>query len=157
MDPRQLSDDFRDFLISLNEAGVEYLLVGGHAVAHHGYVRPTTDMDVWVAVSETNAERLVQAIRRFFNSAMPGLTKEWFLDPENVTHFGARPNYIEIVPKVSGLNFQEAYPRALAVELDGVAAKIISLADLIANKRASGRAKDIADLEKLSKLTGNDT
>lgn len=156
MDPRQLSDDFRDFLISLNEAGVEYLLMGGHAVAHYGYVRPTTDLDVWVAVSEANAEKLVQAIRRFFGSEMPGLSRDWFLDPENVTHFGARPNYIEIMPKVSGLEFREAYLRAASVELDGVATRVISLPDLLVNKRASARAKDIADLEKLSKIPGHD-
>jgi len=60
MDPRHLSEDFRDFLTCLNEAGVEYLVVGGHAVAYHGYVRPTRDMDVWVAVSPENAERLVR-------------------------------------------------------------------------------------------------
>lgn len=151
MDPRHLSDDFRDFLISLNEAGVEYLLTGGHAVAHYGYVRPTTDMDVWVAVSEANAERLVMAVRRFFGSELPGLEKGWFLDPENITHFGARPNYIEILPKVSGLEFADAYKRAVPAELDGVATRLISFADLLTNKRASGRLKDLADLEKLSK------
>ena len=151
MDPRQLSDDFRDFLISLNEAGVEYLLMGGHAVAHYGYVRPTTDLDVWVAVSEDNAGKLVTAVRHFFGADLPGLEKGWFLDPENVTHFGARPNYIEILPKVSGLEFRDAYPRAETVEMDGIPTRLISLADLLTNKRASGRAKDLADLDKLSK------
>jgi len=151
MDPRHLSDDFRDFLISLNEAGVEYLLMGGHAVAHYGYVRPTTDMDVWVAVSESNANKLVTAVRHFFDSDLPGLEAGWFLDPENVTHFGARPNYIEILPRVSGLEFHDACRRAVTVELDGIPTRLISFADLLANKRASGRAKDLADLEKLSK------
>ena len=65
MDPRHLNDDFRDFLICLNEAGVEYLVIGGHAVAYHGYFRPTRDMDVWVGVSEQNADRLVAAVTAF--------------------------------------------------------------------------------------------
>jgi len=151
MDPRQLSDDFRDFLISLNAAGVEYLLLGGHAVAHYGYVRPTTDLDIWVAVSEVNAEKLVTAIRSFFDADLPGLEKGWFLDMENVTHFGARPNYIEILPKVSGLEFRDAYQRALMVELDGIPTRLIGLSDLLINKRATGRTKDLADFEKLSK------
>ena len=150
-DPKYLSDDFRDFLTSLNEAGVEYLLMGGHAVAHYGYVRPTTDLDVWVAVSESNAEKLVAAVRRFFDADLPGLEKSWFLDPENVTHFGARPNYIEIMPKVSGLEFRDASQRAVTAEMDGISIRLISLADLLVNKRASGRAKDLADVEKLSK------
>lgn len=149
MDPRYLSDDFRDFLTCLNEAGVEYLLVGGHAVAFYGYVRPTRDMDVWVAVSPTNAERLVRAVRAFFGAELEGLAAEWFLDSENVTRFGAVPNLIEIFPKVSGGDFAAAYSRCVRTEVDGQTVNLISLADLIANKSASGRHKDLADLENL--------
>lgn len=149
MDPRYLSDDFRDFLTCLNEAGVEYLLVGGHAVAFYGYVRPTRDMDVWVAVSPTNAERLVQAIRAFFGTDLAGLAKEWFLDMENVTRFGAVPNLIEILPQVSGGDFAAAYARRVRAEVDGQSVNLISLTDLVANKAASARHKDLADLENL--------
>lgn len=153
-DLKCLSDDFRDFLISLNEAGAKYLLMGGHAVAHHGYVRPTTALDIWVAVSERNAECLVAAVRHFFGAELPGLDKSWFLDPENVTHFGARPNYIEIMPRVSGLEFDDAARRAVTVSLDGIPVRVIGLPDLLANKRASGRIKDLADLEKLATNPG---
>ena len=149
MDPRHLSDDFRDFLICLNEAGVEYLLVGGHAVAYHGYVRPTRDMDIWVAISPENAERLVTAVRAFFGADLAGLAKEWFLDRANVTRFGAVPNLIEILPDVSGGDFASAYTRRVQVEVGGQIVHLISLADLRANKRASGRHKDLADLENL--------
>jgi hypothetical protein len=151
MDPRHLSDDFRDFLTCLNEAGVEYLLVGGHAVAYHGYFRPTRDMDVWVGVSVENADRLVRAINAFFGGRLEGVTQEWFLDGENVTRFGAVPNLIEILPKVSGGDFQKAYERRLTDEVDGQSVKLICLEDLLANKRASARLKDLADVEQLTK------
>lgn len=111
MDPSHLSDEFRDFLTCLNDAGVDYLLVGGHAVAYYGYVRPTRDMVIWVAVSPVNAERIVCAVKAFFGTELAGLAKEWFLDPENVTRFGAVPNLIEILPGISGGEFTEAYTR----------------------------------------------
>jgi predicted nucleotidyltransferase len=103
MDPSHLSEEFRDFLKCLNEAGVDYLLIGGHAVAFHGYVRPTTDMDIWISLDKTNAEKAVGA----------------------------------------------AFQRRIQVEIDGVSANVIGLSDLKENKRASGRNKDLADLDNL--------
>jgi hypothetical protein len=150
MDPTHLSADFRDFLTCLNDAGVEYLVVGGHAVAYYGYVRPTRDMDVWVAVSPANAERLVMAVNSFFGGQLAGLSKDWFLDSENVTRFGAVPNLIEILPGVSGGDFAQAFPRRVVCEIDGQKVNLISLPDLIANKQASGRLKDQADIEELT-------
>jgi hypothetical protein len=151
MDPSHLSEDFREFLTCLNEAGVEYLVVGGHAVAYYGYVRPTRDMDVWVAVSPQNAGRLVQAVKAFFSGAeLAGLSPEWFLDAENVTRFGAVPNLIEILPKISGTEFAGAFTRRVSAEIDGQVVNLICLADLIANKKASGRLKDLADVEQLT-------
>ncbi len=149
MDPRQLSDDFRDFLTSLNEACVDYLVVGGHAVAYHGYVRPTRDMDVWIAVTPQNAARLVKAVNGFFGAELNWVTKEWFLDADNVTRIGAVPNLVEILPSISGPEFADAYSRRVSGMLDGLEVAIISLADLRANKLASGRHKDLADLENL--------
>lgn len=149
MDPKHLSDDFRDFLKCLNEAGVDYLLIGGHAVAYHGYVRPTTDMDIWIALDRSNAEKAVAAIKNFFGTEMTGLTPEWFLDPEHVSRFGARPNMIEILTRIDGGDFNSAFKRRVCVEIDGVSANIIALADLKTNKRASGRNKDLADLDNL--------
>jgi hypothetical protein len=149
MDPTHLSDDFRDFLTCLNEAGVDYLIVGGHAVAYYGYVRPTRDIDIWIAVSSDNAQKVVRAVTAFFGMELQGLAKEWFLDHDNVTRFGAVPNLIEIVPTISGCNFQEAYDRKVVAEIDGQKANLICLKDLIANKKASGRLKDLADVENL--------
>lgn len=150
MDSNQLSDDFRDFLTCLNEAGVEYLVVGGHAVAYYGYVRPTRDMDVWVAVSNDNADRLVRAVKKFFGGELEGLAREWFMDNENVIRFGAVPNLIEILPQVSGGEFEKAFAHRVVADINGQVLNLISLEDLIANKRASARLKDLADVEQLT-------
>lgn len=149
MDPRHLNQDFREFLQCLNAAGVEYLLIGGHAVAYYGYVRPTTDMDIWIALDRTNAEKAVAAIRKFFGTDMDGLTPEWFLDPENVSTFGARPFLIEILTRIDGGDFKLAFPKRVVAEIDGVPTNLIALDDLKTNKRASGRNKDLADLDNL--------
>jgi hypothetical protein len=108
-------------------------------------------MDVWVAVSPDNAERLLRAVKAFFGVELKGLAKEWFLDGENVTRFGAVPNLIEIAPTISGGNFPEAYARRVVTEVDGQKTNLISLADLLANKKASGRLKDLTDVEELTK------
>jgi hypothetical protein len=149
MDPKHLHQEFREFLQCLNDAGVEYLLIGGHAVAYHGYVRPTTDLDVWIALNRANAEKAVLALQTFFGSELPGLTPEWFLDPENVSKFGARPFLIEILTAVDGGDFGHAFSNRVIAEIDGVAVSLIGLGDLKANKRASGRSKDLADLDNL--------
>jgi predicted nucleotidyltransferase len=149
MDPRHLPPDFREFLACLNAAGVEYLLIGGHAVAFHGYPRVTSDMDVWINRTPANAETVLAAIRAFFGTNMAGLTASQLLDPELVTHFGARPHLIEVLNKISGGDFAQAWPRRISTDYDGVQVQMISLTDLKQNKLASARAKDLADLENL--------
>lgn len=149
MDPIRLNADFRDFLKCLNEAGVEYLLIGGHAVAYYGYVRPTSDMAIWIALDRVNAEKAVAAIRAFFGTEMTGLTPEWFLDAKNVSRFGARPFLIEILTAIDGGDFATAFKRRAQVEIEGVKINVIALEDLKTNKRASGRNKDLADLDNL--------
>lgn len=149
MDPRHLPPDFREFLECLNAAGVEYLLIGGHAVSYHGYPRTTSDMDVWVNRTPENAQRVIAAVQRFFGLPMEGLTEAQLLDPENVTHFGARPQLIEILNRISGGDFAIAWARRVETSYDGVPTHIIALEDLRLNKTASGRHKDLADLENL--------
>ena len=149
MDPKHLPPDFRDFLECLNAAGVEYLLVGGHAVAFHGYVRVTSDMDIWINRTRENAERVIAAVRQFFDDEMDGLTVEQLLDAATVTHFGARPQLIEILGEIDGGNFAEAWSQKVTADYDGVSTNIIGLIDLKKNKHSTGRAKDLADLENL--------
>jgi predicted nucleotidyltransferase len=148
MGKRQLTPEFLEFLASLNRAGVEYLLVGGYAVNHYGYHRFTEDIDFWIAVSEDNLDKLLEAIRDFFGENLPGLDKK-FLQENEALFLGAVPNKIEVFKKCSGLEFSHAYARRIEARIDGEPVKLISLADLKINKRASGRNKDLADLDNL--------
>ena len=133
----------------LNRAGVEYLLVGGYAVNHYGYHRFTGDIDFWIAVSDGNFERLLAAIRDFFGEDLVGLDKK-FLQNNEALFFGGVPNKIEVFKHCSGLEFSQAYPRRVETSIDGELVKLICLDDLIANKKASARLKDLADVEQLT-------
>ena len=140
--------DFKEFLQCLNARRVEYLLIGGYAVSIHGFDRYTGDIDVRIAVSRENAERVVAALSDFgFWSADFGA--DLFLDRGRMAHIGREPVKIEILNDVSGLEFEGAAGRAVTVSIAGLEVPVISLADLRANKLASGRAKDLADLDNL--------
>lgn len=144
----QLTAEFREFLGCLNRAKVDYLLVGGFAVNHYGYHRATGDIDFWIAATDENFARLLEAVRLFFGEDLAGLDMN-FLKHNETLYIGYEPNKVEVIQKADGVNFTEAYPRRLETTLDGVPVKMISLSDLRANKRASGRHKDLADLENL--------
>ena len=147
MEPLELHNDFKDFLRSLNSSGVEYLLIGGYAVGFHGYVPATGDLDVRIAVNPDNASRLVNALREFgFGS---GIVSSKFLERDKVFRMGVPPVRVEILTTISGLEFAGAFARRIQPEIDGVQVNLISLADLKVNKKASGRHKDLADLEAL--------
>jgi len=145
---RQLTPEFREFLACLNRAEVEYLLVGGYAINHYGYHRFTEDIDFWIAVSDQNFDRLLSAIRDFFGEEIEGLDKR-FLYENEALFLGVIPNKIEIFKHCSGLQFEDAYARRVETAFDGESVKMLSLADLRANKAASGRNKDLADLDHL--------
>ena len=148
MDPRSLTKDFREFLQCLNEHGVEYLLIGGHAVGYHGYPRATGDLDVWIAVHEENARNMVSALRAF-GFDLPDLSPSLFLHKDRIIRMGVEPNRIEIQTGISGIEFSQVYPRRVVADVDGVSVNIIPLDDLKRNKKASGRHKDLADLDNL--------
>ncbi len=122
--------------------------MGGYAVNHYGYHRFTEDIDFWIAVSDENFDRLLSAIRDFFGEDLAGLDKK-FLQANESLFLGGVPNKIEVFKQATGLNFSEAYPRRVETAIDGEPVKMISLADLKINKRASGRNKDLADLDNL--------
>ena len=148
MEKRQLTPEFREFLECLNRAEVEYLLVGGFAVNYYGYHRFTEDIDFWIAASDQNFARLLVAIREFFGEDLAGLDRD-FLKQNESLYLGRIPNKIEVFQKASGLEFSQAYARRIETLIEGLAVKIIALDDLKENKRASGRQKDLADLENL--------
>jgi len=144
----ELHPDFKDFLRLLNSHAVEYLLVGGYAVGCHGYPRATGDMDVWIAVSESNAQKAAIVLRDF---GMPeeDVSKRLFLERDKVVRMGVPPVRIEVITGASGVDFAECYSRREVIEIDGIPVNFISLEDLKENKRASARHKDLEDLEHL--------
>lgn len=144
-----LPPDFKDFLRLLNSKQVEYLLVGGYAVGYYGYPRATADIDVWIAVSEQNAGRIVAALHEF-GFAVPDLKPELFLQKGRVIRMGVPPIRIEVITSASGVDFAECYSRRLIVEMDGIPVSLIELTDLKKNKKAAGRPKDLADLDQLA-------
>lgn len=148
MEQIEFPQDFSEFLKLLNSHHVDYLLIGGFAVAMYGYPRATADMDVWVARNQLNAERLVSCLREFgFDT--PSLTVELFQEPERIIRMGEAPLRIEILTDIDGVKFDECQSRAESQNIDGNEIPVISLTDLKINKRASGRAKDLDDLENL--------
>ena len=133
----------------LDKHGVEYLLVGGYAVAYYGYPRPTADMDVWIAMHRVNAERITTALRDFgFNT--PELNEKLFLETGNIIRMGQPPMRLEVFTTIDGVEFGAAYARRTIDKIDGQAVDLISLEDLKINKRVSGRPKDLDDLSKLA-------
>ena len=147
MDPA-LTTDFREFLRSLNEHRVDYLVVGGYAVSYHGYPRVTGDIDVWVRPTPENADRVVRALVAF-GFGVQALTPELFVAPDSLVRMGLPPNRIEVMTTISGVTFEACWVGRVEDVWDGVPVHILSLADLKANKRASGRLKDQADLDEL--------
>jgi hypothetical protein len=144
----ELQPDFKDFLKLLNLHDVRYLLVGGYAVGYHGYPRATGDMDLWIAVDKENAARAAVVLREFGMSG-GGVSDSLFLEKDKIVRMGFPPVRIEVITGASGVDFDDCYRRRLTVDMDGIAVKVISLDDLKRNKKASGRHKDLEDLEHL--------
>jgi predicted nucleotidyltransferase len=145
------NSDFREFIQSLNDNEVEYMLVGGYSVILHGHNRTTGDMDIWVGKNRGNYNRLIKAFGQF---RMPlfDMTEDNFLrNPVfDVFVFGKPPVSIEILTNVKGLEFQDSYARAEWRSVEGMKVRLISFADLITAKRSAARNKDIDDIENLS-------
>ena len=143
-----LPPDFKDFLRLLNDNAVEYLLIGGYAVGYHGYPRATGDMDIWIAMSPENARKTVTVLRQF-GFAMPELSEDLFLQENRIIRMGLPPMRVEVATTISGVDFTVCYRNRIADFVDGIEVNIINLKDLKQNKQASGRAKDLDDLEHL--------
>lgn len=144
-----LPDDFKEFLKLLNENHVDYLLIGGFAVGYHGYPRATADLDVWVALSPENAERLIAALVAFGFSP-EAVAPQMVLSKDRILRMGVPPLRLEIHTGISGVTFAESYAHRVNAVIDAVEVPVISLADLIANKKASGRPKDLIDIQELA-------
>ena len=141
----RLQADLKEFLSLLASNKVEYLLIGGYAVGYYGYPRPTGDMDVWVAMTPENAERIVRTFADFAVSVVA----EKFLEENSVVRMGVPPFRLEVLTTIDGVDFKECYQARNRAKIDGVDVDLISLSDLRKNKAASGRLKDLSDLENL--------
>jgi hypothetical protein len=143
-----LSKDFKEFLQSLNDHKVRYLVVGGHAVALYGYPRYTKDLDVWIQPTKNNLQKLLQALKEFGFGSLR-LTEKDFKDPEQIIQLGYPPNRIDIMTDLIGVEFRQCYDSKKEVKIGTTVIKFIDLKNLKKNKRALGRHQDLADLENL--------
>ena len=146
---RQLPEDFKDFISFLNKNSVKYLLLGGWAVGIYGYPRATGDIDVLIAIDDDNLNKLLKALNEF---GSPPIDKEHFKIIGNIFMMGASPIKIDVINQASGIDFEECYSRKNIINVDGIEISLISKKDLIKNKKSSGRAKDIADVESLEDI-----
>ena len=150
-----LNEDYKDMLLALSEEKVRFLLVGAYALAAHGYPRATMDIDIWVMPSPQNADAVLRALLRF-GAPLHNLTKEDLQKDGTIFQIGVAPRRIDIITAASGLQFEETYRKSLSVNIEGIEVHIPSIEDLILNKRALGRTKDLADAEALESLKNSE-
>jgi len=143
-----LNQDFKEFIQSLNDNHVRYLVVGGYAVAFHGHPRYTKDIDIWIERTPRNASQVVKALDQFGFGSL-GLKEADFLVPDQIIQLGYPPNRIDLLTTLSGVDFEDSYSSRVEIEVDDVLVNFIDLENLKKNKKASGRHQDLADLENL--------
>ncbi|HPO08209.1 MAG TPA: nucleotidyltransferase [bacterium] len=125
--------------------------MGAYAMAAYGYPRATMDIDIWINPSPDNADAVLRALAQF-GAPLHNLTREDLQKNDTIFQIGVAPRRIDLITSVSGLRFEDAFARSTEVEMDGILVPILSIDDLIVNKRASGRTKDLADAESLEIL-----
>ena len=144
------NDDFRDILVALLEAKVDFLIIGAHAMAVHGVPRATGDFDIFLRPSADNAARVMVALRSFGAPVEAhGVREEDFSQPGVVYQIGLPPRRIDLLTEISGVTFDEAIRERVYVDREGMHLPVIGRDALIENKKASGRAKDLVDVELL--------
>lgn len=144
----KLQADLKEFIGLLNSHGVEYLIVGGHAVAFHGHPRFTGDIDFFIRVTPANVQRLLAVLNDFGFGSL-GITQRALLEPKRILQLGYPPNRIDILTSISGVDFDSAWESRIESVMDDQRVIMIGWNDLLQNKRAAGRRKDLADVEKL--------
>lgn len=148
--PDIFESDLRDFVFALNVSSTEYILVGGYAVIIHGYYRTTRDMDIWVNKTKENYVKLSKAFA-IFGMPVFDMTEENFLGEKfDVFSMGRSPLQIDVITKLKGLTFIDAFKKSEFQEVEGMNVRFLHLSDLIQSKKAAGRHKDLDDIEKLT-------
>ena len=143
-----LNPDYRDMLSAFADAKVDYLVIGAYAMAAHGHPRATGDIDLWVGTAPTNAERVLDALSTF-GAPLTEVDRDDFQTPDTVFQIGVSPRRIDILTTIEGVNFEEAWPQRIEIEIGGLTVPVIGREHLIKNKRALGRSQDLADIEHL--------
>lgn len=146
-----LNEDYKDMLHVLSDENVKFILIGAYAMAAHGYPRATMDIDIWIMPSPENADAVFKALQRF-GAPLQNLTKEDLQTDGTIFQIGVAPRRVDIITGVSGLRFEETYQKSLLINIEGIDVRIPAIDDLICNKQATGRAKDMADVEALELL-----
>ncbi len=140
-----LNADYKDILSCLNDARADYLLVGAYALAAHGHVRATADIDLWIAIGRDNCLRVLDALTRF-GAPLGDVRLEDLMRDDGVLQLGTAPTRIDILSGIDGVSFQDAHRRSLQVEIDGISVRILSKQDLLATKLAANRDQDLGDI-----------
>lgn len=150
-DDKMLNEDYKDMLRCLSEENVDFLLVGGYAIAAYGFPRATKDIDLFVGADRENASRVWRALAKF-GAPLADVTEGDFATEGVIFQIGNEPRRIDLITRIDGIVFAAAYANRRMVQVDDLQIPVISVEDLIKNKRASGRPQDLADVEKLERL-----
>lgn len=145
-----LAPHFADFIAALNGHGVEYVLVGGYALAVYGVIRATGDLDIFHRRTTENVRKLMAAMREF-GAPEKCIDEAALMDPDAMTYFGQEPFRIDLLNSISGVTFDEVWANVFEITTDGERIRVIGRDELVANKRASGRKKDKQDVKQLTK------
>ncbi len=143
-----LNDDYKEMLQLLLDEHVEFILVGAYALAAHGYPRATGDIDIWVHPSSDNAPRVHKALAKF-GAPLQNVTPQDFSNPNVIFQIGVAPRRIDIITSITGVEFAEAVRNASQLNIEALPIPVLSIADLIKNKEATGREKDLLDVKIL--------
>ena len=143
--------NFKELLLAFNEHDVEYLIVGAHALAAHGRIRATKDLDLWVRPEQSNAQRALQALLHF-GAPLSDLTADDLGRKETVFQIGLPPLRIDIITSIDGVEFEEAWPDRVETSFGSVPAFVISRRHLITNKKTTARMQDLADVQQLESM-----
>jgi predicted nucleotidyltransferase len=146
-----LEQDFEDFVKLLNKHGVEYMVVGGYALAFHGKPRSTGDLDIWINISQQNAQKMLAVVKGFGLTSM-GFNQEDFLKPGYITQIGYPPLRIDILNSIDGVEFNKAVENMQQIVLDNnLKINYVGVGDFIKNKQACGRKQDLIDIKEIKK------
>ena len=145
-----LNNDYKDILCAFSERKVKFILIGAYAMAAHGYPRSTMDIDLWIMPDPENAPLVLKALDDF-GAPTGNLDVNDFLKEGLIFQIGVAPRRVDIITSADGLQFNDAFARSELIKIDSVTVHVLSVLDLIVNKRSTGRLKDLADAEILEK------